>query len=118
MGDGAQIILCEYPNNPERDIYLYAHWGGDELPKTLANALDRGRNRWDDPSYLNRIIFSEMIQEDVLGETGFGLSSFYQDSSPDTDWRVIYNDCIYGNCVNTPDGDYVTFEDFVKAYKE
>jgi hypothetical protein len=56
-------------------VWLYSHWGGSTLPKTVADALERGRARWGDPPYLARIIFSEMIKEEVMGETGYGISA-------------------------------------------
>lgn len=43
------------------------------MPKILKAALDRGRGRWSDRPYLIRIIFSEMIKDDILSETGFGI---------------------------------------------
>ncbi|MFA6836965.1 MAG: hypothetical protein WCR04_11260 [Fibrobacteraceae bacterium] len=57
-------------------IYLYSHWDSvQELEKVVKNALRRGVNRWNDRQYLNRIIFSEMIKNDILEETGYGLST-------------------------------------------
>lgn len=40
----------------------------------MQEALRRGRDRWGDPSYLTRVIFSEMIQDEVFEVTGFGIS--------------------------------------------
>jgi len=77
MGNRANIRIME---NDEGDIYLYTHWGGSELPLTLRSALIRGRKRWDDPTYLNRIIFSEMVKGDIDGVTGFGLSTYETDN--------------------------------------
>ncbi len=56
-------------------VYMYSHWGGGVLPAIVRAALERGKGRWGDPQYLARIIFCEMIQEDVLSETGFGLGT-------------------------------------------
>jgi hypothetical protein len=70
MGDRANIRLV-YRN--DASVYLYTHWGGSELSDTLKSALKRGKSRWGDESYLARIIFSEMIQQDVLDTTGFGI---------------------------------------------
>lgn len=49
------------------------------MPITLQNALIRGKDRWDDVQYLTRIIFSEMIKDDILGTAGYGISSFCGD---------------------------------------
>jgi len=82
MGDRGQVKITAQ-GNP--DLYLYTHWGAESLPETVANALARGRGRWTDDEYLNRIIFSEMIQGDVLGETGYGIG-FGEHGDV---WRVV-----------------------------
>jgi len=82
MGDRGQVKITAQ-GNP--DLYLYTHWGAESLPETVAHALGRGRGRWDDDEYLNRIIFSEMIQGDVLGETGYGIG-FGEHGDV---WRVV-----------------------------
>jgi len=114
MGDRAQIISAE---DEDSEIYLYTHWGGEHVPQTLAAALDRGRSKWNDPAYLNRIIFCEMIKDDVDGETGFGISNQYQDSSPQTDWYVCYYGRWAGH-VRIPGGQYIPFHEFVEKYLE
>jgi len=58
---------------PQRSVWLYTHWSGTELPRTVAKALDRGRSRWGDSPYLARIIFSELIKGDEQGTTGYGI---------------------------------------------
>ena len=70
MGDRGTVDL-DYGDG--KKVYLYTHWGRYNLGETVQNALKRGRRRWNDQPYLARIIFSEMIQDDVLEETGFGL---------------------------------------------
>lgn len=82
MGDRGQVRLI---SKGQPDIYLYTHWGADRLPKTVAEALDRGRGRWGDDEYLNRIIFSEMIQGEVLEDTGFGIGTGLHGDV----WRVV-----------------------------
>jgi len=77
MGDRANIVL-HYSN--KQQIYLYTHWRGYCLPSILQSALKRGYSRWNDESYLARIIFSEMIQNEVLNETGYGLSTVPPDN--------------------------------------
>ena len=71
MGDRGNIVLMY----PERDegIFLYTHWAGSDLERTLAMALERGHSRWGDPDYLARVIFCEMIRGDVTGLTGYGI---------------------------------------------
>lgn len=77
MGDRANIVMV-YDNDEK--IYLYTHWGGYRLATDLQHALIRGESRWDDDSYLARIIFSEMIQGEVLEETGYGISPYMCDN--------------------------------------
>jgi hypothetical protein len=72
MGDRANVrIVDEYDENKE--VYLYTHWDGDKLPCVVQKALLR-KQRWDDGSYLARIIFCEMVKDDMDGETGYGIS--------------------------------------------
>lgn len=68
MGNRGQI-------NINNEVYLYSHWGGDDvsLMKVMEKALSR-KQRWTDPSYLARIIFSTMIKDDINGETGYGIA--------------------------------------------
>ena len=64
-------------------VYLYSHWGGDQLD-TVARALDRARDRWSDEPYLARVLFSQMLldavspfaslERVVADTTGFGIS--------------------------------------------
>lgn len=70
MGDRRNVVV-EFEN--DLSVVFYTHWDGTELPETLANALKRGTSRWSDPSYLARIIFSEMVKDSVLETTGFGI---------------------------------------------
>ena len=72
MGDRANILIVS--NGGADRVHLYSHWGGSELGDILKAAMIRGRPRWNDAAYLTRIIFCEMVKDDVLGETGFGIS--------------------------------------------
>jgi hypothetical protein len=80
MGDRGNIRIDE----KRRSIYLYTHWGGSELEDMLRRAMIRGRDRWDDPAYLARIIFCEMLRgssENPLYEiTGLGISTYMCDN--------------------------------------
>jgi len=72
MGDRGQVEITGM-HGSDASIYLYTHWGASELEHTVANALARGTSRWNDDEYLNRIIFSEMIQNELMDETGYGI---------------------------------------------
>jgi hypothetical protein len=56
-------------------VCLYTHYRGYALPLILRAALLRGRERWDNPSHLARIIFCEMIKDSVMDLTGYGISA-------------------------------------------
>lgn len=86
MGANIKVIgndFCDKGN--VIPIWFYAHWGDQELAVVLQSALKRGQGRWSDCSYLNRIIFSEMIQGNVLGDAGFGISL----DMPDNEYNII-----------------------------
>lgn len=120
MGDRGNVrFIYDFPRvrgndgTPERplnlderaDIFFYTHWGGTELPITVAAALDRGRGRWGDEAYLARIIFSEMIQRDVLAETGYGIAPYRPDEE--------HPDVVIDAKAQTANG--VPFEDFINS---
>jgi len=77
MGDRANIKMIYEDKN---EIFFYTYWEGSELPEILQSALLRGKGRWTDESYLARIIFSEMIQNEVMSETGYGISTYICDN--------------------------------------
>ena len=65
------IVTTEDPN---QNINLYSHWGGDSGVMDLALALNKAmpRIRMGDTSYAARIIINA-LQEDHDSETGYGL---------------------------------------------
>jgi len=70
------------------NVYLYTHWGGSGIKELLKKALKR-KERWNDEAYLTRIIFCEMIEGDVEGETGFGISTHICDN----EYNILEVDC-------------------------
>jgi len=97
MGDRAEIIV--------NGVHMYTHWGASTLENTLRAALKRGL-RWDDEEYLARIIFCEMVKDEIDGETGYGLSI----DTGDTQFSLIVKD----GKVTKEDKTTVSFEDFIK----
>jgi hypothetical protein len=79
MGDRGNIIV----KDGESTVYLYTHWSGSDLPDVVAAALERGKDRWDDGSYLARILFCEMVKGNEMDTTGFGISSVMCDGGTD-----------------------------------
>jgi hypothetical protein len=103
MGDRGNIVV-------DNKIWLYTHWGGSGLEETLRNALERGKDRWSDRPYLIRIIFSEMIQDEIFDTTGFGIDYVEGDGGTD-----IYIDSAE-QIVSIDDKSW-TFEEFVSGSK-
>lgn len=89
MGNRANIVVKT--DKTDNGIYFYSHWDGDEIGETLKAALSRGKNRWDDEPYLNRIIFSEMINGHILEETGYGITNYVTDGDSNI-WEVNHAD--------------------------
>lgn len=64
-------------------LFMYTHWRGSEIKTVLQTALMRGKERWDDPQYLSRIIFDTLKEGCVDEITGFGLSTALCDNEHD-----------------------------------
>jgi hypothetical protein len=63
------IVTTEDPN---QNINLYSHWGGDSGVIDLALALQKAMPRMGDTSYFVRILINA-LQDDHDSETGYGL---------------------------------------------
>jgi hypothetical protein len=84
MGNRAQVHV--YGWEGDVDVYLYTHWGARDLPVTVRDALMRADEAGrDDAPYIARIIFSEMIKDDIDGCTGYGIDNIQHEDV----WRVI-----------------------------
>ncbi|MGO9603666.1 MAG: hypothetical protein ACLQAT_09760 [Candidatus Binataceae bacterium] len=71
MGDRANVAILQHRENQSAGaVFLYTHSDGCALPFIVRDALSRGKDRWDQESYLARIIFSEMIQDDLWDDIG------------------------------------------------
>jgi hypothetical protein len=108
MGDRANILFKEVDGG---EIYFYTHWGGYDLPDTLAEALDRGKDRWNDEAYLARIIFCQMTEDSVSGTTGFGISTW---PAGDAQYPPIVVD-VSSQTVTDRAGIQRSFADYIKA---
>lgn len=107
MGDRANVrVLAEsWPT----DVYLYTHWTGTELPGIVQSVIAR-EERWTDPSYLGRMIFSAMVKDHIDAATGYGISSTVGDG----DDRIITVD-VDRQAVTMPDGRDWTFPEFIRV---
>ena len=82
MGDRGNVIFKYQDGNK---IYFYTHWGGSSLKETVRQALIRGKERWQDESYLARIVFCEMLdteqgQDSLEDLTGLGIAPYEVDN--------------------------------------
>lgn len=109
MGDrrNVELVYNSLGNNPQPRIYLYTHWDGYDLPTIVADALNspEGRGRWNDESYLARIIFSHMTK-DADPETGYGIAPYVMDEN--------HPHIVVDLAANTVDG--MPFEDYIREY--
>lgn len=83
MGDRGNVIF-RYEDGSK--IYFYTHWSGSSLKETTRQALIRGKDRWDDPPYLSRIVFCQMLIDagaTLEDTTGFGISTEECDNEND-----------------------------------
>jgi len=71
MGCRGQVRIKD--DYGDGSVYLYTHWGAEELKEDVALALAR-RKRWTDSEYLARIIFDQMKGNDV-GHLSFGIGT-------------------------------------------
>lgn len=90
-------------------VYLYQHWDGDGLVNTVQAALAR-QERWDDDQYLARIIFCQMVKDDIDGTTGYGISAWLGDGGD----RIVDVDTATMT-VRFKGGPAVSFADLVLA---
>jgi hypothetical protein len=105
---------------PERGVVMYSHWDADTvLPQAVAKGLARGESRWGDFTYLARIIFCDLIRDDINGIAGYGLAADLRDV--DGNDRVLDVNCDDQTVTYTGDwddksGDSVSFADFIHAH--
>ena len=113
MGMRQNIKLIYNDKHDETDerksIYIYSHWGGEEgekseLRQQLRKAIAR-KQRWDDESYLARIIISEVVRDSLDEETGTGLAPY----ETDPEYKTIVVDLQ----AQTVDGQ--SYDDFIKV---
>ena len=117
MGDKSNIVIQESNGNR---IYLYGHWMGEDAINVVAEVLGR-RQRWNDESYLARMLFSKMVEGDIDGETGYGISTYMCDNEypiivlePATQTAVI-EEYAWGEKTFTPITPRVTFDELLNA---
>jgi hypothetical protein len=107
------------PISEERPVVLYTHWGASTLMQDVMSAIER-RERWNDPAYLSRIIFCQMICGDLnplTSPNGYGILT---DNVGDAVVEIVI-DCdrqeIIVKEINR-DNERYTFEEFAELGKD
>ena len=103
MGNRGNVVFKYEDGNK---IYFYSHWGGSGLKEIVRQALIRGKDRWSDESYLARIVFCEMIKDEVLVTTGYGIAPYEVDNEHplvvvDTKAQTV-NDIPFSDYIKNP----------------
>ena len=100
MGDRVQVhIFEEIPEDGDLEaagVWLYSHSDGDDIINIVRSALRRGKPRFDgvpDAEYMTRVVFCEMIKDDVMGLLSYGIG---RGQHGDVD-RVVEINC--GDCM-------------------
>jgi len=103
MGDRGQVLIEDI------GVYLYTHWDANRLIEAVKRAITK-KQRWDDPEYLARIIFCEMVKENINGSTGYGIGTIQHGDA----WRLIKVNCAEQK-ITIEDIQYKdNFENFIK----
>lgn len=69
-----QDVKLQYKAGGE--VVIYSHWNEAEVLKGIIKDVLRRRERWDDESYLARMIFSAIVKDDIDSATGYGLAPY------------------------------------------
>jgi hypothetical protein len=102
-------------------VFLYTHSGGRRLP-VLVQLVLKKKQRWDQASYLARMVFSAMVLGSLKWDAGFGISSVLTDNNYpvivlDTSTRTvsyISEDDAREKRTDRPGASW-SFEDYIKA---
>lgn len=73
MGDRGNIVVRQ-GTTPADDVWFYTHWSGYRIGEVVREALAK-QWRWNDESYLARIIFDVLTERHQGEETSFGIST-------------------------------------------
>jgi hypothetical protein len=109
MGERGNICVRQR----DGEVWFYTHWYGNQTFKAVCNALAK-RERWDDESYLARIIFDSLLalspQRDET--TGFGIGLYEMDPN----YPPVYVDV--GRKLVIKDGLQWTFQECAKMVNQ
>ena len=109
MGDRG-IVKLVFENSSQ--ICIYSHWEGSNLVSLVREAIAK-KWRWDDPTYLARIIVDYVTKSGRDKEDSWGLAT----SENDCDGTVAIVVYLARNTVNW-DGIERSFESFLTRIEE
>ena len=109
MGARTNFELKDYKGS----VWLYSHWGGETKANDLAAAISHAEPRWGDTPYAMRMVISYFIKNDVMGDTGYGISSW---DCGEESYEPISVDFVT-NTVNYQDIVY-TFQEYVQMFSK
>ena len=81
-------------------VVLYTHWRGDQISSIAKDVLAK-RDRWNDASYLARIMLDEMTGR-AKETTGFGITAW--PTIGDNEHELVVLDCNSQRIVRVPEG--------------
>lgn len=118
MGDRSNVaIILDYKLMEQ--VWLYSHWDGPGLALKVREAINK-RWRWDDESYLTRIIICHCIAENWSEEMDYGISCSIGDNNYPVlvvdiprkrVWFVNKDEPLTGGRITKHNGGW-TFEEF------
>lgn len=115
MGDRGNIAVRE---SAGQEVNFYTHDLGSNLPHIVRKALGR-KERWDDPAYLARIVFCELVKGREREETGFGISPVRGDFNyPDIVIDAEHGTISYRSPLTEKEKPQGTFEQFLTRTEE
>lgn len=115
MGDRGNIAIREAAG---QEVNFYSHDLGSKLPHIVRKALARGE-RWDDPEYLARIVFCELIKGREREDTGFGISTARGDyNHPDVVMDMEHRTISYRSPETEVELRKGTFDEFITLTQE
>ena len=114
MGDRGNIVVRD---NEGKDVVFYAHWSGGDIAAVVRRALAK-EWRWDDETYLARIIFCEMVKGNEGEGTGFGIGRL---DAGDREHPIVLVDvkgqAVYFTNEYEPDKSFPTNSDFSWSFE-
>lgn len=122
MGDRSNIVVEQADG---QRIFLYGHWMGADAINVVAQVLSR-KERWSDESYLARMLFSKMVEGNLDGDTGYGISTYQVDNDgyplivlkPASQTIFLEKDNRWEDKANQALTPEVGFSDFILAVPE